>query len=141
MLLRETGGPCTSMRCMTERCQAGSMTFKACAVQALECNAQGRKVARGKKKGRRTALYFRLIRPASGLHAHDMQAQGMAPSWRDAVSRLLQEHSIISALYHGHCLTMCVRDHTLPATWAHGSKSQRGSRVYCCMHAETLALA
>ncbi len=96
MLLRETGGPCTSMRCMTERCQAGSMTFKACAVQALECNAQGRKVARGKKKGRRTALYFRLIRPASGLHAHDMQAQGMAPSWRDAVSRLLQEHRLLA---------------------------------------------
>ena len=55
------------------------MMCKACAVQALECNAQGRKVARGKKKGRRTALYFRLIRPASGLHAHDMQAQGPSP--------------------------------------------------------------
>lgn len=49
------------------------------ALQALECNAQGRKVARGKKKGRRTALYFRLIRPASGLHAHDMQAHGKPP--------------------------------------------------------------
>ncbi len=55
------------------------MRCKICALQALECNAQGRKVARGKKKGRRTALYFRLIRPASGLHAHDMQAQGDLP--------------------------------------------------------------
>ena len=55
------------------------MTCGACSLQALECNAQGRKVARGKKKGRRTALYFRLIRPASGLHAHDMQAQGILP--------------------------------------------------------------
>ncbi len=45
-------------------------------LQALECNAQGRKVKSGKRKGRRTALYFRLIRPASGLHAHDMDGRG-----------------------------------------------------------------
>lgn len=60
----------------------GQLGEEARAVQALECNAQGRKVTKGKKKGRRTAMYFRLIRPASGLHAHDMQAQGASPpSW------------------------------------------------------------
>ena len=66
---------------------------EAWAVQALECNAQGRKVARGKKKGRRTALYFRLIRPASGLHAHDMQAQGESP---------LLAHCILCPGSHAH---------------------------------------
>ena len=54
------------------------MAESALCLQALECNAQGRKVVKkGKKKGR--PLYFRLIRPASGLHAHDMDGRGGLP--------------------------------------------------------------
>ena len=56
----------------------GHVAESAWCSQALECNAQGRKVVqKGKKKKR--PLYFRLIRPASGLHAHDMDGRGELP--------------------------------------------------------------
>lgn len=56
-------------------------------------------VRNGKVK-RRRALYFRLIRPASGLHAHDMGAHGV-PLQQLAGVKALPVFSASEGL--GHC--------------------------------------
>ena len=70
--------PLHALKLSVLRLWTGHVAESALCPQALECNAQGRKVVKkGKKKGR--PLYFRLIRPASGLHAHDMDGRGGLP--------------------------------------------------------------